>query len=404
MSERKAELPLNDSRREFLKKSAMVAGGVVLGGSTSFNASTAYASPKLPEATRTVRRIGGLEVSPLGFGCMNLAGIYLPPAEMKEAIHVLQSAYEQGVTFFDTAQTYGPLLSEEQVGNALKSVRNNVIIASKFGYEIDPVSRQVRGLNSHPDYIRKATEGSLRRLQTDRIDLYYQHRIDPNIPIEDVAGAVQDLIKEGKVRYFGLSEAGAATIRRAHAVQPLASVTNEYSVWTRDPEIEVLAACEELGIALSPWSPIGPGFLTGAITAETKLHPNDPRLTYGFPRFTPQAIRANYKIVQLLKDVGQRHTATPGQVALAWLLARKPYIIPIPGTTKIEHLRENLGALKVNLTLEDLADIENGFQRIGVEGARFPPEILALSDTGAILGTSSLGGHGKSPLPKERGV
>lgn len=395
------------SRRDFLISAGAVAGATILPTfltSCAAQPGTSVTDKTVGSATastRSIRRLGPLEVSALGFGCMNLAGIYGPAVERQDAINVLRRVYELGVTFFDTAQLYGPFLSEEQVGEALAPFRQKVLIATKFGYEIDPDTKQFRGLNSRPEYIKRATEGSLRRLRTDVIDIYYQHRIDPNVPIEDVAGAVQDLIREGKVRHFGLSEAGAATIRRAHAVQPLTAVTNEYSVWTRDPEMEVIAACEELGIGFSPWSPLGTGYLTGTITPSTVLDPKtDARITYQFPRFTPEAIRANLPIVELLKRVGQRHDATPGQVALAWLHARKPWIVPIPGTTKIKHLEENLGALHVQLTPTDVEEIENGFAQIGVQGARFPAEVLALSDTGAVLGTSSLGGHGKSPLPK----
>lgn len=387
-------------RRDFLAGAGVAASAAILSGLPDVAAG--QSAPKAPVAAAgssgATRQLGALEVSAVGFGCMNLAGIYIPPTDRKEAVKLLRAAYERGVTFFDTAQTYGPFLSEEQVGEALAPFRDKVIIATKFGYEIDPDSRKPIGLNSRPEYIKRATEGSLRRLRTDVIDLYYQHRIDPSVPIEDVAGAVQDLIREGKVRYFGLSEAGAATIRRAHAVQPVTAVTNEYSVWTRDPEQEVIPVCEELGIGFSPWSPLGPGFLTGAITPSTVLDPTDARLTYKFERFTPEAIRANYPIVELLRQVGRRHEAPPGQVALAWLHARKPFIVPIPGTTKLNHLEENLGALRVHLSEADVAEIETGFARIGVQGTRFPPEILALSDTGAILGTSSIGGHGKSPL------
>lgn len=364
--------------------------------------------PKARAATRQssplpARQLGPMTVSSVGFGCMNLAGIYRPATEFKEAVRILRAAYDSGVTFFDTAQTYGLHLSEEQVGEALRPFGDKVVIATKFGYEIDADKKQVKGLNSRPEYIKRVTEGSLRRLKTDYIDLYYQHRIDPTVPIEDVAGAVQDLIKEGKVRHFGLSEAGAATIRRAHAVQRVASVTNEYSVWTRDPEHEVIPVCEELGIGFSPWSPLGPGFLTGAITPTTKLDPTDARITYGFERFTPNAIRANYPIVELLSGVARRHNATPGQVALGWLLARKPFIVPIPGTTQEAHLKENVAGAGVQLTAADMKDIEDGFARIGVTGVRFPKAILDLSDTGAILGTSSAGGHGKTPLPRKQG-
>lgn len=398
-----ASLP-NYGRRDFLAGVGVATGAAILSGLPGMAAgqSAPKASATATGSTSATRRLGALEVSAVGFGCMNLAGIYIPPTDRKEAVKLLRAAYECGVTFFDTAQLYGPFLSEEQVGEALAPFRDKVVIATKFGYEIDPDSRKSLGLNSRPEYIKRATEGSLRRLKTDVIDLYYQHRIDPTVPIEDVAGAVQDLIREGKVRHFGLSEAGAATIRRAHAVQPVTSVTNEYSVWTRDPEQEVIPVCEELGIGFSPWSPLGPGFLTGAITPSTVLDPTDARLTYKFERFTPEAIRANYPIVELLARVGRRHDATPGQVALAWLHARKPFIVPIPGTTKLNHLGENLGALRVHLSEADVAEIETGFARIGVQGSRFPPEVLSLSDTGAVLGTSSVGGHGKSPLPQAK--
>lgn len=385
------------TRRVFLKSVGMAAAASILSKLEQPFPSVANASEN---SIGSRRRLGSLEVSALGFGCMNLAGIYGPAVDRQEAIKVLRRAYNCGVTFFDTAQLYGPFLSEEQVGEALAPFRDKVIIATKFGYEIDPNTRQIGCLNSRPEYIKRAAEDSLRRLKTDFIDLYYQHRIDPNVPIEDVAGAVQDLIKEGKVRHFGLSEAGAATIRRAHTVQPLAAVTNEYSIWTRDPESEVIPVCEELGIGFSPWSPLGTGYLTGTITPSTVFDPKtDARISYRFPRFTPEAIRANLSIIDLLKRVGQHHEATPGQVALAWLHSRKPWIVPIPGTTKIKHLEENLGALQIQLTEADITEIEGGFAKIGVVGDRFPPEVLALSDNGAVLGTSSLGGHGKSPLP-----
>lgn len=392
-------VPSSD-RRSFLKSAGLLAGASFLpavAGVTS-----AQSADNTPIEGASPRYLGELKVSPIGFGCMNLAGIYVPATEMQAAIKVIRTGYDLGVTFYDTAPTYGPLLSEEQVGAALQPIRSQVIIATKFGYEVDQDSRKVVGLNSRPEYIRQIAETSLRRLRTDYIDLYYQHRIDPNVPIEDVAGAVQDLIKEGKVRAFGLSEAGAATIRRAHAVQPLSSVTNEYSVWTRDPEIEVLAACEELGIGFSPWSPLGTGFLTGTITPSTELDPTDARVSYRFPRFTPEAIKANYPLVELLQNVAKRHDATPGQIAVAWHLARKPFIVPVPGTTKLDHLKENIGALKINLSVDDMEEIEAGFARIGVEGARFPESVLSMSDIGAKLGTSSLGGHGATPLPTRK--
>jgi len=270
-----------------------------------------------------------------------------------------------------------------------------VVIASKFGFNITPEG-QIRELNSRPEHIKQVTEASLRRLRTDRIDLLYQHRIDPEVPIEDVAGAVKDLIQEGKVRHFGLSEAGGATIRRAHAVQSVTAVQNEYSVWTRDPEPEVLPTCEELGIGFVPWSPLGMGYLTGALTPSTTFAAGDLRAR--FPRFTPEARRANRPVVELLQRVGQRQEATPGQIALAWLLARKPWIVPIPGTTKLNHLEEDLGALRIALTADDIKEIEDGFAKIQVQGGRTTEQLLAQTDIGAKLGTSSVGGHGMSPL------
>lgn len=351
------------------------------------------------------RKLGksNLEVSALGLGCMNFAWAYGPPTDRQHAIKVIRAAYERGVTFFDTAEVYGPFLSEEMVGEALAPIRDHVIIATKFGFEVDPITKQCHGLNSRPEYIKRVAVGCLKRLKTDRIDLFYQHRVDPNVPIEDVAGAVKDLIAEGKVRHFGLSEAGGATIRRAHAVLPVTAVENEYSVWTRDPEHEVLPTCEELGIGFVPWSPLGMGYLTGKVTPETQLDPNsDLRASAGFPRFTPEARRANSSVVELLQRVGQRKEATPGQVELAWLLARKPWIVPIPGTTKLNHLEENLGALRVELTAADLKEIENGFAGIRVQGARAPADIREAHDIGADLGSSSVGGHGKSPLPRTR--
>jgi aryl-alcohol dehydrogenase-like predicted oxidoreductase len=332
---------------------------------------------------------------------MNLTGTYGPRPSREDAVHLMRAAFERGVTFFDTAQAYGPFLSEDLVGEAVEPVRGRVVIATKFGYEIDPATNRAVGLNSRPEYLKRSVEGSLRRLRVEAIDLLYQHRIDPRVPIEDVAGAVADLIRGGKVRYFGLSEAGAATIRRAHAVQPLAAVTNEYSVWTRDPEGEVIPVCEELGIGLSPWSPTGEGFLTGTVTDTTRLDPKtDIRAAYHFPRFTPDALRANRPLVDLLRSVGRRHDATPVQVALAWLLARKPWIVPVFGTTRLDHLEEDLGASGLHLTDADMTEIQAGFSRIGVQGKRFPPEVLSLSDVGAVLGTSSRDGHGKSPLPQ----
>jgi len=393
--------PRDGGRRRFIR----LAGTVATAATIPALIAAAVAQPPVggtggPAATTTLptRRLGSLDVSAIGFGCMNLAGIYKPATPTPEAVKVLRAAYERGVTFFDTAQLYGPFLSEEQVGEALQPIRDNVVIATKFGYEIDPSMRTFPKLNSRPEHIKRTVEDSLKRLRTDVIDLLYQHRIDPNVPIEDVAGAVRDLIREGKVKHFGLSEAGAATIRRAHAVQPLTSVTNEHSVWTRDPEQEVIPVCEELGIGFSPWSPLGTGFLTGAIKPGGTLAPTDGRVSFQFPRFTPDAITANYPLVEVLWTVAQRYGATPGQIALAWLQARKPFIVPIPGTTTIRHMEENVGAARVQLAAADVAEIEAGFARIGVRGERLPPMVLAMSDTGAVLGTSSGGGHGKTPL------
>jgi aryl-alcohol dehydrogenase-like predicted oxidoreductase len=343
------------------------------------------------------RKLGSLEVSALGFGCMEAAGMYNRPMERQEAIRLIRAAYERGVTFFDTAEVYGPFLDEEIVGEALAPVRNQVVIATKFGFDIGP-DGQVRGLNSRPDNIRRATEASLRRLKIDHIDLLYQHRVDPKVPIEDVAGAVQDLIREGKVRHFGLSGAGGATIRRAHRVQRVTAVQNEYSVWTRDPELEVLQACEELGIGFVPWSPLGMGYLTGDVTPMKRHGAEDLRST--LPRFTPEARRANWAVVELLQRVGTRKQATPGQVALAWLLARKPWIVPIPGTTSRGHMEQNVDALQVRLTAADIKEIEDGVARIRVQGARLNEEMLAQIEVGAKMGTSSRGGSGASPLPR----
>jgi aryl-alcohol dehydrogenase-like predicted oxidoreductase len=345
------------------------------------------------------RKLGKLEISALGLGCMNFAWAYGPPTERKHAIKVIRAAYERGVTFFDTAEVYGPFLSEEMVGEALAPIRDRVVIATKFGFEVDPITKERRGLNSRPEYIKRVAERCLKRLRTDTIDLFYQHRVDPTVPIEDVAGAVKDLIQQGKVKHFGLSEAGGATIRRAHRELPVAAVQNEYSVWTRDPEHEVLPTCEELGIGFVPWSPLGMGYLTGKITSSTTFDPvSDLRESHKFPRFTPEARKANWPVVEMLQRVGRRKDATPGQVALAWLLAKKSWIVPIPGTTKLNHLEENLGALKVQLSAEDVKEIEAGFAHIQVQGARAPEALLKAHDIGADLGSSSAGGHGLSPL------
>jgi aryl-alcohol dehydrogenase-like predicted oxidoreductase len=325
------------------------------------------------------RRLGksGLEVSAPGFGCMGLSYGYGPAVEKQQAINVIRTAVERGVTFFDTAEAYGPFKNEELVGEALAPYRDRVVIATKFGFDIAPDGQRRGGLNSRPEHIKQVAEASLKRLKTGVIDLFYQHRVDPEVPIEDVAGAVKDLIQTGKVKYFGLSEAGANTIRRAHAVQPVAAVQSEYSIWTRDPEPEVLPTCEELGIGFVPWSPLGQGFLTGKIDASTKFESTDFRAA--FPRFTEEARRANLAVVDLLKQIAQRKNATPAQIALAWLLAQKPWIVPIPGTTKVHRLEENIGSILVELTPEDLDEINKAASKIPIQGARLPESILRMS-------------------------
>jgi aryl-alcohol dehydrogenase-like predicted oxidoreductase len=326
------------------------------------------------------RKLGksGLEVTALGFGCMGLSFGYGPAADKQEAIALIRSAVGRGVTFFDTAEVYGPLTNEELVGEALAPFRKQVVIATKFGFDLAAFP----ALNSKPQHIKQVAEASLKRLKTDVIDLFYQHRVDPNVPIEDVAGAVKDLIREGKVKHFGLSEAGAKTIRRAHAVQPLTAVQSEYSLWTRDPEAEVLPTCEELGIGFVPWSPLGQGFLTGKVGATTTFDSaSDLRAT--FPRFTPEALKANQAVVDLLGTVARRKNATPAQVALAWLLAQKPWIVPIPGTRKLARLEENLGAAEIELTQGDLREIEGILSKVKVQGARLPQEHMKLIDHAA---------------------
>lgn len=315
----------------------------------------------------------GLEVSAIGMGAMNLSFGTGKATDVSEGIKVIRSAYEKGITFFDTAEAYGPFTNEELVGEALKPIRKEVIIATKFGMISDT------GINSRPEHIRKVVEASLKRLQTDYIDLLYQHRVDPNVPIEDVAGTVQDLIKEGKVKYFGLSEAGAETIKRAHAVQPVTAVQNQYSIWTREPETAVIPLCEDLGIGFVPWAPIGTGFLTGKITPVTKFD-SDTDLRAVFPRFTPEAIRANMPVVELLTNIANRKNATPVQIALAWLLAQKPFIVPIPGMDKIEYLDDNIKSVGVELTSNDLQEIEDGLAKITFQGARLNEELLGLSE------------------------
>ena len=320
------------------------------------------------------RKLGksDLEVSAIGLGCMGMSFGYGPAKDKQEMIPVIRAAVERGVTFFDTAEVYGPFINEELVGEALAPFRGQVVIATKFGFKLDPNTGKQAGLDSRPEHIRQVAEGSLKRLRVDSIDLFYQHRVDPDVPIEDVAGAVKDLIQEGKVKHFGLSEAGAKTIRRAHSVQPVTALQSEYSLWTRGPEAEVLPTVEELGIGFVPYSPLGKGFLTGKMDENTKLDSSDFRNI--LPRFTPEAMKANRALVDLLGGMAERKKATPAQIALAWLLARKPWIVPIPGTTKLARLEENIGAAAVELTPDDLGEIESAASKIPVQGARYPEQ------------------------------
>ena len=324
------------------------------------------------------RKLGksNLEVSSLGLGCMGLSFGYGPAVEKQQGISLIRSAAERGVTFFDTAEVYGPFTNEELVGEALAPFRSKVAIATKFGFKIDPNTGKQTGLDSRPAHIKEVAEASLKRLNTDVIDLFYQHRVDPDVPIEDVAGAVKDLIKQGKVKHFGLSEAGAKTIRRAHAVQPVAALQSEYSLWFREPEAEIIPTLEELGIGFVPFSPLGKGFLTGAISADTKFDATDFRNIV--PRFTPENRKANQTVVDLIGKFAQEKKATPAQIALAWLLARKPWIVPIPGTTKLHRLEENLGAASVELSADDLRQLETAASKIPVQGARYPEALQKL--------------------------
>jgi len=327
------------------------------------------------------RKLGSsnLEVSAIGLGCMGMSFSYGPPKDKKEMTSLLRAAVERGVTFFDTAEVYGPYTNEELVGEALAPFRGRVVIATKFGFDLSGSDNRpgAAGLNSRPEHIKQAVEGSLKRLRLETIDLLYQHRVDPNVPIEDVAGAVKELIQAGKVKHFGLSEAGVQTIRRAHAVQPVTALQSEYSLWTRTPEKEVIPTLEELGIGFVPYSPLGKGFLTGKMDAQTTFDSSDFRST--LPRFTPEALKANQALIDLLGTIGKRKKATPAQIALAWLLARKPWIVPIPGTTKLHRLDENIGAVAVELTPDDLRDIESAATKITVHGARYPEKLEQLT-------------------------
>jgi aryl-alcohol dehydrogenase-like predicted oxidoreductase len=326
------------------------------------------------------RKLGNkLEVSAIGLGCMGMSFSYGPPKDKKEMTDLLHAAVERGVTFFDTAEVYGPFTNEELVGEALAPFRKQVVIATKFGFDLSGSDKRpgAAGLDSRPEHIKQAVEGSLKRLKTDVIDLLYQHRVDPGVPIEDVAGAVKELIHQGKVKHFGLSEAGVQTIRRAHTVQPLTALQSEYSLWTRTPEKEVIPTLDELGIGFVPYSPLGKGFLTGKMNENTKLDSTDFRST--LPRFTPEAMKTNQALIDLLASIAERKKATPAQIALAWLLAQKPWIVPIPGTTKLNRLEENIGAVDVDLTPDDLREIDEAASNITVQGARYPEKLEAMT-------------------------
>src|SRR6201988_3777227 len=318
----------------------------------------------------------GLEVSALGLGCMGMSYGYGPAVDKKDGIALIRSAVERGVTFFDTAEVYGPFTNEELVGEALAPFREQVMIATKFGFKLDPNTGKQAGLDSRPEHIKEVAEASLKRLKTNVIDLFYQHRVDPNVPIEDTAGAVKELIQQGKVKHFGLSEAGVRTIRRAHKVQPVTALQSEYSLWWREPEAEVIPTLEELGIGFVPFSPLGKGFLTGKIDEKTTFDSSDFRNIV--PRFSPEARKANQAVVDLLGRIAARKNATPAQIALAWLLAQKPWIVPIPGTTKLHRLEENMGAVAIELTPEDLRQLETATSKIAVQGARYPEELQKL--------------------------
>lgn len=324
------------------------------------------------------RKLGALEVSAVGLGCMNLTWAYGTGVDKNKGISLIRNAYEKGITFFDTAEAYGPFIDEEYVGEALKPVRDKVVIATKFGFDINFETKQFEGLNSRPEHIRKVVDMQLKRLKTDYIDLLYQHRVDPNVPIEEVAGLMKDLITEGKIIHYGLSEAGSETIRKAHKIHPVTAVQNEYSLWTRDSEPFAFPACIELGIGIVPWSPLGMGYLTGKINSLTKFVDGD--LRNRFPRFTPEAIKANQPVVDLLKKMALQKNSTPAKIALAWLLAQHPSIVPIPGTTNLDHLDENIDAVNVHLTAEDLQLIKTEFEKITITGDRTSESLKLMSD------------------------
>jgi len=354
----------NNSRRKFIQQSALLGTAMMFAGSSQLFAENKNFKKGKNKIKK--RKLGKLEVSELGAGCMSISANYGPPADIDQAIKVIRQAYEKGVTFFDTAEVYGPFTNEQLVGEALASFRDKVVIATKFGFDMEAGF----SLNSQPAHIRKVVEQSLKRLKTDRIDLYYQHRVDPKVPIEDVAGVIKELIKEGKVLHFGLSEPSAKTIRKAHSVQPVTAVQTEYSIMERDVEKNaVLKTCEELGIGFVPWGPVGMGYLTGKINAQTTLDPKTD-LRSGFDRFSPENIVANMPIVDLLKQFAEKKNATPSQIALAWLLAQKPFIVPIPGTRNMEHLHENLGAIDVQLTPADILELNTASSKIKIHGGR----------------------------------
>lgn len=403
------------NRRDFITKSAMAGAGLAFAihpiwasGNSFFSESVTIMDKKNNDLNSLnsllgKRKLGDLEVTEMGFGCMNIAWAYGNPPSREDSIRLIRNAYGEGIRFFGTAEIYGPHISEDITGEALKPYRDDVVIASKIGFDIDFETGQMKGgLNSRPEHIKQAVNYMLKRLQTDRIDLLYQHRVDPNVPIEDVAGTFADLIKEGKIRHYGLSEAGAATIRRAHKEHPVTAIQNEYSFWTRDPEMEVIPVCEELGIGFVPWSPLGMGYLTGDITPSYDFASGDIRRSLDFPRFKDEALRKNRPLIDLLESVGKEYDASSGQVALAWLLAKKPFIVPIPGTRKIAHMQENTNAVKVNLSESDLQKLETRFAAIGVFGDRAPARLKESHDIGTSLGKPSTGTHGNTPLKKSK--
>ncbi|MCZ2337018.1 MAG: aldo/keto reductase [Chitinophagales bacterium] len=391
-----------NTRRNFLKSTVLTGAGLTFGGSLLASGATSFhkenSSNKIISSELKKRKLGNLEVTELGFGCMNIAWAYGPETSKEHAIALIRKSYEHGIRFFDTAEVYGPFYSEEVVGEALKPYRNDVVISTKFGFEVDPVTKARKGLNSQPKYIRQNVERMLKRLQTDHIDLLYQHRVDPNVPIEDVAGTVGDLIKEGKVKHFGLSSAGEATIRRAHKEYPVTAVQNEYSFWTRDPEHEVLPTCQELGIGLVPWSPLGMGYLSGQFAQGFPFRENDLRVTASFPRFSDENMIKNRPIVNILQKMAHEKNATPIQINLAWLLAKSPNIVPIPGTINPYHFEENITSVNVELTKDDIKTLEDAFSQETVYGNRAPEALAAAHDIGVNIGSSSKGTNGKSPL------